>query len=472
MPGGTRFRLFPQFAEGYREPEVVEIALAPGMIGPGPQDNLMYVANAVDKPLPYQVPDRRPPYKGPLYPPAMPGPDGHFDRIPMRTPQFLAAHIYGGTRRVLDLWQDLLGQPIVWWHADAFPQLELVPKLRWGNAHSGPGFLETGLLWTHNGVPQELALNFDVVAHETGHIILYSILGAPAPGRLTGAFLAFHETFADHVAAISALYFKSVVARLLLQTRGNLYALNLISRLGELSGNEQVRVLDNDVRLSDLGGLRLGPDGTWIDPLGLGRRQHAASAPLSGAIWDCLVDLYQDGLVTRGAIAPQIDTRGWTPAEVSAALSTLSGAFGVSWERFADGFFAAIRAARDLIGLSLARSIQRLDPNDLDFATVAARFCEAAVELGQGHVLPAFVENFLYRGIDPRPLLRRAVIARGARPATERLRHDAATRRFRTFGHTAPFGDARLGRRDTNAIATICRLIDHPHRGAAALAGT
>jgi hypothetical protein len=394
----------------------------------------------------------------------MPGPDGHFDQIPVDTPQFLAAHVYGVARRVLDLWQDLLGHPIVWWHVDAFPRLELVPRLRWGNAHSGPGFLETGLLWTHNGTPQRLALNFDVVAHEVGHTILYSVLGAPAPGRLTGAFLALHEAFADHVAAISALYFRSVVARLLLQTRGNLYALNLVSRLGELSGNDQVRVLDNDVRLSDLGGLRLGPDGTWIDPLGLGRNQHAAAAPLSGAIWDCFVELFQDGLVARGVIGPNLDSRQWTKAEVDAALLPLQSALGTSFERFADDFTAAVRSARDLTGLMLARCIQRLDPNDLDFAMVAARFCEAAVDVGQVHVLSAFIENFLYREIDPRPFLRQAV-DRGDPTLGARMQRAAP------LGSANSFGSPYLGYRDPQAVAAVSRLIRHPYRGAAALAG-
>jgi hypothetical protein len=446
MPGGIRFLLFPQRAQGYLEPERVEIDLPPGGIRPGPQDGTMYVANAVDKPRPYRLPDRLPPYGGPLHPPAVPGPDGHFDHIAVGTPQFFAAHLYGASRRVLDLWQDLLGRPIVWWHVQEFPQLELVPWLRWGNAHSGPGFLETGMLWTHNGVPQELSLNFDVIAHEIGHIILFSILGAPTPGHLTGEFLAFHEAFADHVAAISSLYFRSVATRLLVQTGGNLYALNLVSRLGELSGNEQVRMLDNDVRLSDLRGLRIGPDGTWIDPLGLGRRQHAAAAPLSGAFWDCLVELYQDGLVARGAIGPRLDTRGWTRAEVEAALQPLQRATGAALERFEDDFFAALQAARDLTGLLLARCVRRLDPDDLDFATVAARFCEALVELGQAHILPAFVDNFIYRGIDPRPLLRGAAAMRGPLP----------------LGRAA---------QDPQAVAAVGRLIQHPHRETAALAG-
>lgn len=443
MPGGTRFLLFPQHAQGFSRPERVEIDLPPHAIGPGPSDRAMYVANAVDKPLPYRLPDQLPPYRGPVHPPAMPGPDGHFDHLEPGTPQFLAAHLYGTARRVLDLWEDLLGHPIVWWHAEEFPQLELVPRLRWGNAHAGPGFLETGMLWTRNGVPQELCLNFDVVAHEIGHTILFSLLGAPTPGHLTGGFLAFHEAFSDHVAAISSLYFRSVAERLLAQTGGNLYALNLVSRVGELSGIDQVRVLDNNVRKSHLRGLELGPDGRWIDPLGLGRNQHAAAAPLSGALWDCLVEIYQDRLVARGAIAPDLDTRGWTREEVERALRPLQDAVGTSLERFRDDFLAALQAARDLTGRLLARCVQRLEPDDLCLRTVAARFCEGLFDFGQAHLLPAFIENFLERDIDPRPLMRGAV---------------AVAPRARAVWN--PHGVAAVG----------C-LIQHAHREAAALAG-
>ena len=120
---------------------------------------------------------------------------------------------------------------------------------------------------------------------------------------------------------------------LLQQTNGNLYALNLVSRVGALSGSDQVRLLDNDVTLSDLGGLRLGPDGNWIDPSGIGRDAHAAAAPLSGAIWDCFVELFQDGLVRRGAIGHQLDTRGWNKARVTSALAELHAAAGAALQR-------------------------------------------------------------------------------------------------------------------------------------------
>jgi hypothetical protein len=475
--GGTRFRLYPQLAGGYTEPEVVELALPPGTVGPGPQDAAMYVANAVDKPLPYQAPQRLPPYAGPLHPPALPDPRGHFDRLPEGTPQFLAAHLYGSVRRVLDVWERYLGHRVAWWHAGVFPRLELVPRLRWGNAHAGFGFLETGLLWTRSGAPQPLGMNFDVVAHEVGHAILFSVLGAPARDRLTGAFLAFHECFADHVAAIAALHFRSVVARVLRQTRGNLYALNLVSRLGEASDVEQVRVLDNEVRLADLEGVQLGPDGGWTDPLGLGRRQHAAAAPMTGALWDCLVDLFQEGLVARGAIGPDLDARGWTRAEVEASLGPLERATGAALGRFAGDFTAALEAARDVMGLALARCVQRLSPDDLDFDTVAACFCRVLPELGQARMVPSFIENFLERGIDPRPVSGGAAVP--GRPtwsararAGDRVRGPPKPGRATLAGRAAHFGVACRRRCfDPFAVSAVGSLIEHPHREAAALAG-
>src|SRR4051794_33678815 len=108
MAGGTRFRLWPQLSEGYTSPEIVEVSRPAGSISPGPQDQWMYVANAVGKLQPYRPPDHLPPYTGREYAPAMPNVGGHFDQIPEGTPQFRAAHLYGTVRRVLDIWETLL----------------------------------------------------------------------------------------------------------------------------------------------------------------------------------------------------------------------------------------------------------------------------------------------------------------------------------------------------------------------------
>src|SRR3954454_24112039 len=103
--GGTRFRLFPSYAEGFAEPETVEISLPPGSIGAGPADPWMRAVNPVRKDEPYDPPGYLPPYRGPVHRPAQPGPDGNFDWIPVETEQFLAAHLYGTVRRTLDIWE-------------------------------------------------------------------------------------------------------------------------------------------------------------------------------------------------------------------------------------------------------------------------------------------------------------------------------------------------------------------------------
>ena len=142
--GGTRFRLYPSYAEGFAEPEVVEVSLPPGTVRAGPSDPSICVVNPVRKDAPYDPPHYVPPFRGPVYAPALPGPDGHFDHIPAETEQFLAAHLYGTVRWTLDVWEHYLRRRIVWLDADAHPQLELIPVVRWPNAQSGPGFLETG----------------------------------------------------------------------------------------------------------------------------------------------------------------------------------------------------------------------------------------------------------------------------------------------------------------------------------------
>ena len=74
----------------------------------------------------------------------MPDAAGHFDHIPLDTPQFLAAHLYGIVRHTLDIWQHYLQRRIDWWDAAEFPRTELIPLLDWPNAQSGPGFMEPG----------------------------------------------------------------------------------------------------------------------------------------------------------------------------------------------------------------------------------------------------------------------------------------------------------------------------------------
>ena len=451
---GTRFRLFPEYASGYVEPETVSLSPPPGTIGPGPCDAALHAVYPLLKSAEYVPPDYMPPYCGPVHPPVRPGPGGHFDHIPVDAPDFLPAHLYGCVRRTLDVWEGYLGRRIVWWHAAILPRLELVPVVQWPNAHSGPGFIETGIMRNYTGRPQLFCLNFDVVAHETGHAILFSQIGVPQPGRVSRDYLAFHESFSDLIGLIAAMHFPSVLRRLLRQTGGNLYALNLLNRLGELSDREQVRIACNETVMADVDGLVLEANGNWTDPEGHARNQHAFSEPLTGAIFDILVEIYQDVLVARGAIPAPLDARGWDRDEIARAMPALSRASGRALARFTQDFLTAIETARSLVGRAIAHVVLNADADTLTFALVAAQILEALAAFYDPARLPALADHFLWRGIDPRPFLSFALEPAGR-----------GRDRFRRVLHAYdPRGAIPCRCNDPLVFVRTAKLIHHPQR--------
>ncbi len=452
---GTRVRLFPQ-SEGFEEPVVVSLSPPAGTVGPGPTDEDLRTVLPVDKREPYAPPAYLPPYRGPVLPPALPGPDGSFDHIPLDAPQFLSQHLYGAVRFTLDVWEPYFGRPVEWWHVREVPRLELVPLVDWNNAHSGPGFIETGIRRARDGEERLFALNFDVVAHETGHAILFAETGLPRPGRVTAGYLAYQESFSDLVALVAALHFPAVVDRLLQQTRGNLYVLNLVARIGELSAVEQIRVADNTTTLADVASMRLMADGAWFDPSGRDRTQHHVAQVLTGAVFDVLVDLFQDNLTAMGVLPSAFDARGWDEARVEESFAALEAASGDALAAHGRAFRAALAAARDDVGRVMARAMASLEPDDLTLDRVAARMLQAAAVVGIPRLETAFWENFLLRGLDPRPLLAReaAAAARWRRASYAERRRAAAAGRAAT---SAPGGSAA-------DYGVTRKLMPHAHR--------
>lgn len=404
VAGGTRFRLFPVFAEDM-PPETVEIPSVAGSIGPGPADHALYVADAAAKAAPYEPPHYAPPYRGSLLPAAHPDEEGHFDHLPTDSPQFLAAHQFGSMRYTLDIWEYYLGRRVEWWDSHVHPRTELIPFVDWPNAQSGPGFMETGIWRGEDGSAQPYALNFDVIAHETGHQILFSQVGVPPADGIGVPFLAFHESFSDLVALIAVMHFPSVPARLLEQTQGNLYVLNLVNRIAETSAHTQIRLAANTTRMEDVADIRMAADGSWIDPTGQGRNQHWIAAPLTGAIFDIFVEIYQHALVTAGLIPDEANAQGWTREEVDMAFADLNRVFSAALARFDMAFAEVIAHARDAVGRALAHVMLTVRAENLSFAEVAARFLELMAAQGHSPLMPAMLSHFLWRGIDPTPFL-------------------------------------------------------------------
>jgi hypothetical protein len=170
LTSGTRFKLFPQpsFA-GPAEAETVWVSSPVGSVGPGPQDDRMYVADPVGKRDPYGIAltpygmpyPFLPPWDGPVYSPAAPGPDGHFDHLEVGTPEFEMAHTYGCVRFVLDVWEGYFGRPIEWHFSPHYERLEILLLPGWDNAHVGWGFMEVGGHTTEAGELRPFSLNFD-----------------------------------------------------------------------------------------------------------------------------------------------------------------------------------------------------------------------------------------------------------------------------------------------------------------------
>ncbi|MEM1288710.1 MAG: hypothetical protein AAGH60_10195 [Pseudomonadota bacterium] len=391
---GTRFKLYPQprFLEDFSQPETVLVSSPAGSLLPGPSDDRMYTIFPIGKPGPYGIAPSpnadedvlAPPWTGDIHPPAMPGPGGHFDHILLGTPQFEAAHLFGTVRFVMDIWEDYFDRMIPWHSARHYDRLELtiLPSLE--NAYSGYGFLEMGGD-RKTGEYRSFSLNFDVIAHEVGHAIIYSEVGVPDPNGATGEYFGFHESAADLVALISSLHFDSLVNTLLENTRGNLYLSNSLNRMAELSGNTQIRVAANDVRLETF-------ECGWV-------KEHQLSQPLTGAFFDIFVDIFHEFLVDYGAITPQVEDLSDQLLATPDYAPVMQRLFDEAFHKRPHDFKAALLDARDVLGTYLADTWQRLDSNDLNFSDVANAFMSVDQDHTNGRYKRLIRGNFAMRDI-------------------------------------------------------------------------
>jgi hypothetical protein len=375
---GTRFLVFPQVPHlsGYATPETVWISSPPDRLRPGPEDDRIYVRDPLIRKEPYEFP-ALPPFSGETFPPAIAGPDGHFDHLDPKAREFLAAHAYACVRRVLDIWESYLGRPIGWHFAETYDRLEIIPWIDWENAQSGYGYLELGEDRGDGGA-YPYALNFDVIAHEIGHTILFSLFGFPNLSLEQGDFAPFHEASADLISLLSFLHFDSGLDRLLRHCRGNLLLLNELNRIAELTGDRQIRLAGNSRRQSEVTG-----------------EIHDRSRPFTGAIFDTLVDDYHQRLVVEGLADEMllgVDIHQLDEPDMQRLSEFTSTAFGSRPFLFK----SALTAARDDLAMLLARAWPRLDPDQITFEGVARDMLESCDEYE-----PALVrkldENFRWR---------------------------------------------------------------------------
>ncbi len=389
---GTRFRLYPQPPGGSwgTRLETVYVSSPAGSLGPGPSDDRMYAVVPIGKRQPYGlVPGRRnprlylPPWEGDVVPPAMPGPNGHFDHLAPSDPRFPAVHLFGTVRFVLDVWEGYLGGPIEWHFAQDFPQLELLMIDNWANAHIGYGYLETGARRTQSGRLHHYALNFDVIAHEVGHALLIAFTGPFAHGTVPGEFEAFHEMSSDWVALISSLHFDSVIDDLLENTSGNLDTFNRFSRFGEISRFEQIRLANNDSTMDD---FALG----W-------ESEHDLAQPMIGAFFDIFVDTYHEILLDLGAVPPALEQLADQVERDSSLRDQLQRGFDRAYERRPESFRWALEEARDLTARYLIEIWAGIDKETFAFADIPPLAEEIDRDLSGGRLRRLMRNSFGFR---------------------------------------------------------------------------
>jgi hypothetical protein len=393
--GGVRFRLFPKppYAHPQWPPETISVSSPLGSVGPGPSDERMRLIFPVEKRYAYGVNAGPlgtpkldlPPYHGRIHRPVCPDDDGHFDTIPEGTPEFSEAHVFGAVRFVLDIWERYFGRPIEWHFARDFPQLEIVISPRIDNSYAGYGYLEVGAHHTPEGALLPYALNFDVMAHELGHLIIYSTMGVPSLVGARGEYYGFQESAADTTALVASLHFESLIKNLLEETRGNLYTFNELDRFAELSPHDQIRLASNDVKLSEF-------TAGWDD-------EHKLSQPLTGAMFDIFVDIFQELLVERGLIPREVAETTRRVRGESGLAEIVQSIFDTAYEGRYDGFRAALIDARDYSGAALAQAWQRLKADDFSYLEVAQILIAVEEAMSGGRFRRALVESFDWREI-------------------------------------------------------------------------
>jgi hypothetical protein len=434
---GTRFRIYLQSktVKGFATPSIISVSSRPGTIRPGPEDSRIRVIDVPGRgtllqKVPYTdvigEPRWRPPYPR-RYPRRPPVKDrrGHFDHLRPGSRAFWAANAFATVRCVLEIWEHYFGRRITWFFRDHERRLlEIFPRAATDNAWSGEGFLEFGYLPPPRRRRRRrdrrlvwLGENFDVVAHEAGHLILKSVIGNPTAAKKTLEYRAHEEGAADLVALVACLHFDPVVDRLLENTQGRLFSRNMLSRLGEKGRGGQLRTAFNDttVRSPSICKAEAAYD------------KHAFSKLFTGAAFDVFVEIYERHLVRHGAIPAAMARKstsavatalvGVPPRVTHARFERLRRDFAQLFALHGTEFRAALLDARDDFARLLARTWTMTSVRDfpgrdrrrgratVPYAGVVANMIAADRALG-GRYGSIIRHAFLQRGISPAPRAR------------------------------------------------------------------
>jgi hypothetical protein len=263
--------------------------------------------------------------------------------------------------------------------------LQVHPRVGTRNAWSGDGYLEFGYPDWDWSLGNPFAENLEVIAHETGHLIMKAVIGTMPDDEKTLQHRAHEEAAADLIALVVALQFESVIAQILRRTHGYLYADSLLSRVGEW-GHGRADVERNAFNETTLASVRAAPR----------LNKHLLSAPFTGAIYDLLVEIFVDHLARAGAITRQLaaDCRH----QPGTPVADLSPYFARAIRGRGAVFAEALRLARDEVASLLAAAWSRTGGGNVAYDRMLGQLLVADAALGFGRAT-VLREVFGLRGI-------------------------------------------------------------------------
>ena len=358
-----------------------------------------------------------PPYQERCYPPVSAGPDGHFDHLdhnyqdPTQDGRpFNCAATFAAARRVLDVWEAYAGHTVQWISDLHAGHLEVIPFVENNSAFSGYGRVEFGYYFEGPGPFCRLAYgpgekgpqaydrnlpnceNFDIVAHEVGHNILFAEVDAPTNETATLEYYAFHEATSDLIAIIASLHFNSMIESVLEYTKGNLYGQNELSAIMEMPRSGFVRMAFNDYRLPLVSSSE-SPN-------------YAHSRVLTGAIFDILVEVFQDKLIQSKAINEELARRSEHQVASntydSSKVMAIQAEFERAYLKDKEKFQTALLEARDYVGFLIARTVSQLTPDYFSFFKVGTKMLATDREISTGRYQQLIRDCFNWRGITPK----------------------------------------------------------------------
>lgn len=367
---GTKFAIFAQPRTLGFEPETVSLRARPGSIAAGPRDRSIHVIDARHK-FSYRRDDTlafraHPPYRGPRFPGARPR-RGHFDHLGAGSRAFEAAATFAVVRITLEIWEHYLRRRVPWHFRGTFgPSLEVIPRVRSNNAWSGDGYLEFGYPdYPDPGERQHpFCTNFEVVAHETGHLILKSVIGTMPDDEKSLMHRAHEEAAADLVAVLAALQFETVLAFALERTRGKLFSINPISRIGAWGPRsfDRLRTIFNGSTMSDVRARRN------LD-------KYVLARPFAGGAFDTFVEIFEGNLVDAGAISSRLAAASRHAPHT--AIPRLQRQFDARYALHPAAFRRALVGARDTFARLLAATWTLTGRDGVTFAGVVTNMLAA-----------------------------------------------------------------------------------------------